>query len=285
MSEPEATNIAVADGIPVHCAFDQLVDVVSLVPNPRNPNKHGDKQTELLARVIQHQGWRAPIVVSKLSGYIVAGHGRLQAAKHLGVCHVPVNFQQFDSPADEDAHLLADNRIAELAELDLEEVQSILDDIKDDIDLTLTGFNEEEAVALLAGQYEVIDPEFTPRDGGKDGDEDDEELDPDKGSLLHLLNISVAEPKHEVANGEMWAVGPHFLFIGSVLKDHQKWIPLIERAGPGAVFVPHPSPMTPVGKVQEGAVLVMVQPEPYFAGHLLDRYVEVNGEASVSRIS
>ena len=49
-----------ASGIAVHCAHDKLVDVVNLIPNPRNPNKHGDKQVAMLAKIIRHQGWRAP---------------------------------------------------------------------------------------------------------------------------------------------------------------------------------------------------------------------------------
>ena len=46
------------DGTDVHCAHDAMVDVTELVPNPRNPNKHGDKQIALLAKIIRHQGWR-----------------------------------------------------------------------------------------------------------------------------------------------------------------------------------------------------------------------------------
>ena len=49
-----------ASGIAVHCAHDELLDVSNLIPNPRNPNKHGDKQVAMLAIIIRHQGWRAP---------------------------------------------------------------------------------------------------------------------------------------------------------------------------------------------------------------------------------
>lgn len=115
--------------IAVHCAHDRLVDVTELVPNPRNPNKHPDKQVALLAKIIRHQGWRAPIVVSNRSGFIVTGHGRLEAAKLLGVQSVPVNFQEFASEADEWAHVIADNRIAELAETDGNLLTGLLKDL------------------------------------------------------------------------------------------------------------------------------------------------------------
>ena len=132
----------IASGIAVHCSCDLLVDLSALIPNPRNPNKHGDKQIKLLSKIIRHQGWRAPIVVSRQSGFIVTGHGRYQAARLLNVEEVPVNFQNFETPADEYAHLIADNRIAELAELDDNPLREILNELKQqDIDLELTGFN------------------------------------------------------------------------------------------------------------------------------------------------
>jgi hypothetical protein len=68
----------------VNCAFDELVPLEKLVPNPRNPNQHPQSQVALLAKVIAHQGWRSPVVVSTRSGFIVAGHGRYEAAKVLG---------------------------------------------------------------------------------------------------------------------------------------------------------------------------------------------------------
>jgi ParB-like chromosome segregation protein Spo0J len=70
-------------GIETHCAFDKSVDVVDLIPHPRNPNKHDDKQIALLAKIIRSQGWRNPIVVSERSGFIISGHGRLEAATIL----------------------------------------------------------------------------------------------------------------------------------------------------------------------------------------------------------
>ena len=99
----------------IRCAHDQAAQVQDLKPNPRNPNKHPADQIKALAKIISHQGWRAPVVVSNQSGFIVSGHGRYEAAVLLGLESVPVNFQDFPSEADEWAHLVADNRLAELA--------------------------------------------------------------------------------------------------------------------------------------------------------------------------
>ena len=68
--------------IQVYCAHSRMVDIEAMVENPRNPNKHSDKQISLLAKIIKSQGWRNPIVVSNRSGFIVKGHCRLAAAAY-----------------------------------------------------------------------------------------------------------------------------------------------------------------------------------------------------------
>ena len=137
-------------GIPVHCAHLRMADLISLRPNPRNPNKHSEKQIALLAKVIKHQGWRAPITVSKRSGLVVAGHGRLEAARLLGASQVPVDEQDFASDEDELAHLVADNRLAELADAD----RAMLKDLAEQMDtgafdMDLTGFDGEALEELM----------------------------------------------------------------------------------------------------------------------------------------
>lgn len=139
--------------IPIHCAFKELRNIATLIFHPRNPNKHPRKQIEILARIIQHQGWRNPIVVSTRSGFVVAGHGRLDAALLLGCKEVPVDTQEFATEADEWAHLVADNRIAELAEMDSEGLGDLLKDLGEveDFDLSVTGFDREALEDLLGG--------------------------------------------------------------------------------------------------------------------------------------
>jgi hypothetical protein len=102
----------------IKCAFKEMVPIVKLVEHPRNPNKHPEKQVKMLAKIIKYHGWRHPIIVSKRSGFVVAGHGRLMAARELGLEEVPVDYQEFESEAAEFQFLVADNKIAELAEHD-----------------------------------------------------------------------------------------------------------------------------------------------------------------------
>ena len=99
---------ALASGIEVWCAHERLSPIEELKPNPRNPNKHPEEQLELLAKNIRYFGWRHCITVSKRSGCIVAGHGRMLAAQKLDARLVPVDYQDFASDDEELAVLLAD---------------------------------------------------------------------------------------------------------------------------------------------------------------------------------
>ena len=62
--------------IPVYCAYVDMRDPETLIPNPRNPNRHSDKHDCSVSKIIQTQGWRAPITISKRSGFVVRGHGQ-----------------------------------------------------------------------------------------------------------------------------------------------------------------------------------------------------------------
>ena len=76
-----ATPKAYAGSVPVFCAHDAIVPLKDLRPNPKNPNQHPPEQIKLLASIIRATGWRAPITVSKRSGLVAKGHGRLMAAQ------------------------------------------------------------------------------------------------------------------------------------------------------------------------------------------------------------
>lgn len=145
-----------AGEIPVFCAFDKIVSLEELKPNPKNPNNHPEDQVDLLAKVIQKQGWRQPVKVSLRSGYIVSGHGRYEAALRLG-CPVPVDFQNYPSDEDELADLLADNRIAEMAEMDNAMLRDIFVELDaNNFDIGLSGYTDDVVAALV----DVIDEEI-----------------------------------------------------------------------------------------------------------------------------
>lgn len=96
----------------------KLVDIESIIPNPKNANKHPENQIKRLEKLIKYQGFRNPLIVSNRTGFLVVGHGRLQAAKNLGIESLPVIYQDFKDEAQEYSYLISDNEIARWAELD-----------------------------------------------------------------------------------------------------------------------------------------------------------------------
>lgn len=160
----EAQPKATAGGVPVFCAHDAIVAIEKLIPNPKNPNTHPDAQIQALGRIIRQTGWRAPITVSKRSGFIVKGHGRLAAAKLEGLAEVPVDYQNYTNEAEEYADLVADNRIAELAEIDNKLLADIFADIDTgEIPMELTGYTDKEVESLVTGLAEALHNDLTER--------------------------------------------------------------------------------------------------------------------------
>ena len=153
----------------IRCAHSDTADPTTLRPHPRNPNTHPPEQVSLLAHIIREQGWRHPIVVSNRSGYIVMGHARHLAALALGEREVPIDRQDFDSDESELAQLLADNRIAELAEMDKSLLKDALEAIDTgSIDLDLSGYDTEALQRILAPVVPTDDsePKVCPHCGG-----------------------------------------------------------------------------------------------------------------------
>jgi hypothetical protein len=133
----------------IDCAHDKLIDLEQIVPNPKNYNRHPAKQIEMLSKIIAFQGQRSPIVVSKRSGFIVKGHGRLEAIKKLGWDQAAVDYQDYENEAQEYADMISDNKIAELADADdalmieILKTEVNLDDLPDLDVLGMPGFNLE----------------------------------------------------------------------------------------------------------------------------------------------
>ena len=182
-----------ADGIPVFCAYDKLVDPKDLVGNPRNPNQHPKDQIKLLAHIIQSQGWRAPITVSVQSGYVVRGHGRLAAALEFGAGSVPVDYQNYSNEAEEWADLIADNRLSELSEVDNTKIADLIAEMDTgEVPVILTGYSEDEIANIL---------DAIAGEGDGEADGADAPTDPPE--------IPMSRP------GDLWLLGNHRVLCGS----------------------------------------------------------------------
>lgn len=169
------------DGCAVYCTYDKIVPIKDLRPNPENPNCHGDKQVRLLADIIRSTGWRAPITVSKRSGLIVKGHGRRLAAMNAGLEYVPVEFQDYGSDAEEKADLMADNRIAELADMDNEKLATMLQEVKVDLPSELAGYSENDLMKIIGETQPDVED-----DGADEEAEEEGEPITRVGDLWHL---------------------------------------------------------------------------------------------------
>ena len=122
----------------------QNVKIDDLRPFERNPKIHPESQLKKLEKSISEFGWTNPVLATK-EGMIVAGHARVEAAKRLNLSEVPVIY--LDMPYEKAiAYVVADNRLAELAETDVEKLSDILNELIEipDFDIELTGFNLDE---------------------------------------------------------------------------------------------------------------------------------------------
>lgn len=127
--------------VKIHCKYDELKDPKKLIDHPKNRNKHGQDQIERLADIYKYQGIRHPIIVSRLSGCIVAGHGRKLAAIRAGVSEMPVVFQEFESAEQEYAFIQSDNAIALWADLDLSGINTDLEFLGPDFNIDMLGIH------------------------------------------------------------------------------------------------------------------------------------------------
>jgi len=126
----------------IHCLYDKLENPKLLKNHPKNRNKHGQDQIDRLAELYRYHGVRHPIIVSKLSDYIVAGHGRKLAALRAGFKEMPVVYQDFESIDAEYAFLVSDNAISDWSELDMSGINADIGDLGPDFDINMLGIQD-----------------------------------------------------------------------------------------------------------------------------------------------
>lgn len=126
------------------------VEVTALIPYAKNSRTHDDAQVAQIAASIKEFGWTNPILVDGDKG-VIAGHGRLLAARKLGMAKVPTIELKDMTEAQKKAYVIADNKLALNAGWDTNFLSLELQELKDqDFDLMLLGFDDKELDALLA---------------------------------------------------------------------------------------------------------------------------------------
>ncbi|NCC41135.1 MAG: hypothetical protein EOM21_17195 [Gammaproteobacteria bacterium] len=241
----------------------EMVPTDGLMPYARNARTHSDEQIAQIMASIREWGFTTPILRDE-TGMVIAGHGRLMAAQRLKLAAVPVVTAYGWSEAKNRAYVIADNKLALNAGWDEEMLALELGDLAAlDVDMDLIGFSENELAALLASA-----------DGEGAGGER-------KASVLAALDVSIADPRHAVKTGDVWHLGDrHVLICECVLTGWAVWSAYLTEDD--AVFCPFPGPFVPLSMKADEVPFVMVQPDPYAAGHLLDRYADVHGEEAVT---
>lgn len=168
----------------------QLVPVSKLVPYVNNARTHSPEQVMKLRSSLREFGFINPIIIDRDYG-IIAGHGRILAAKEEGITEVPCVFVDYLTEAQKKAYILADNRMAMDAGWDEELLRVEIEALQGEaFDVSLTGFDEMELADLF-------------KDGSDSGAEDDD------------YDLSAALEKAAfVERGDIWTVGRHRLMCG-----------------------------------------------------------------------
>lgn len=168
----------------------KMVSVDQLVPYVNNARTHSPEQINKIRASLREFGFVNPLIIDR-DNNVIAGHGRLVAAKAEGYTEVPCVFVDEMTEAQKKAYILADNRMAldagwddDLLKVELEALQDL------DFDLGLTGFDEKEIADLFAV------------DGGSEVEDDDFDL------------TAALEKASFVEKGDLWTVGRHKLLCG-----------------------------------------------------------------------
>jgi hypothetical protein len=164
----------------------------TLRPHHHNARTHSKRQIEQIAQSIERFGFLNPVLIDA-SGAIIAGHGRVEAAKLLGLSRVPTLRIEHLSDAEKRAYILADNKLAEKAGWDREilavELQALVDM---DFEIERTGFEMAEVDFILDEATEIKQAPLLPEDA--------------------VPELSAESPVAK--RGDLWLLGAHRLYCG-----------------------------------------------------------------------
>jgi DNA modification methylase len=170
----------------------------SIVPEPNNPRLHTAAQINAIARSIETFGFNAPILLDKRNR-VVAGHGRLEAAKRLNLAEAPVIRLEHLSEQQAKAYMLADNKLTDRSSWDDRKVAIVLKELSDialDFEIEATGFEPPE-----------IDLRIQSLDSPDESTDAADEFEAPDGPPVSR-------------SGDLWTLGDHRLLCGSALDSH-----------------------------------------------------------------
>ena len=196
-----------------HLPYIEWIPIGALRPNPHNPRTHSSKQIKRIAASIKKFGFLNPVLVDD-AGMVLAGHGRLEAARLEGLTQAPVVRFGHLTAAQKRAYVIADNKLAEQAGWDREILAIELGELIDlmpaeGFDVSLTGFEAPKIDLLLA------------------------DMAPSRSEAEDILP---ALPRNPITRrGDLWRLGKHRLLCGDA-REAADFVRLMEGASASAVF-------------------------------------------------
>lgn len=230
------------------------VEIEQILFNPKNWRLHPKEQQTSLQGVLERIGWVQQVIINTQTGNLIDGHLRVQLAARNGDKTIPAIY--VDLSEQEEAIILATlDPLGAMAATDREKYAELLSFVEADT----------EAVKKLLD-------EISEREGLN--------AIPSDGNLLALSQVAIGDPKHKVYRGDVYKVANHYLICESVISGWSIWAEYL-TSNPGWLFVPYPGAFIPLSERANENYLVMVQPDEYICGHILDRYAEIYGEESI----
>lgn len=240
-------------------------DINQLRPHPTNA-RNGD--TDAIAASIQTNGLYRPLYAQRSTGHILAGNHTYAAALELGATHLPVIWLDIDDEAALRI-LIADNRTADLGTYDDALLAQTLTALTaTETALLGTGYTDDDLTTLM---QDLAAAEAAALDIDSEG----------RGGLLDIADLSVGEPTREVHHGQVWRVGPHTLVV---VNPHREWSAYVGLLTGDAILAPYPDIYLPMTDTAQEHTMILVQPNTYLAGHLLDKYAACYPDATVEQV-
>lgn len=179
-------------------------DIDELIPYARNARTHSSEQIQQLAGSIKEFGFINPVIISN-DGGILAGHGRVLAAKKLGFKELPCIVESHLTEAQKRAYILADNRLALNAGWDEEMLAIELKDLKEmKFDLEFTGFEKDELDKYINWNGDELEDEISTNDNNSDYDE----------------SVEVKDDAYPISKeGDIWVLGEHRVICGDCTNE------------------------------------------------------------------
>jgi hypothetical protein len=246
-----------------------VVPISAVMVDPANLREHNEQNLSIIASSLRQFGQRKPVVANAMAGgCLEAGNGTWAAASQMLRWEYIAALFVADDPTTALRYQIVDNRSSDTSEFMYGQLAEALSQLQsqDEALLDGTGFTADEVAELVELHLE-----------------DGEEKEAGTGELLELTEVTIEEPTSQVVPGDIWRLGErHVLLVVDVMAEWPLWKPWLEEAD--TIFVPYPGPFVPLTMKAEECKLVLVQPDAFTAGHMVDRYREIHGQESAKKL-